>query len=306
MYIQVKNFSGLFFNELIELINKVHINYTKILNDVKLNKFEEINQIRIITKMEYINYINRMIDILADFENKTLIFLYDIEDELKYIASFQIDVLYDIIDSIYDCKLIFKEFNRNLFKAIEKGIITFKYDIKDYIDEIIGDLLYITDFLSININKNEILINAYDEETRKEISKKLREFRDIILTIMDFLINNINSDYENEMSINNKDSIKYISENKAMNFLNNIEEKSNEIINEIKLKISFMNLYEKYAENIDEINIINNKTINEFNNDIYEKILKQIIEIQPEYLDKNSQIIKKKINYLILQRIFHM
>ena len=134
----------------------------------------------------------------------------------------------------------------------------------------------------------------YDEETRKDISKKLREFRDIILTIMDFLINNINSDYENEMSINNKDSIKYISENKAMNLLNNIEEKSNEIINEIKLKISFMNLYEKYAGNIDEINIINNKTINEFNNDIYEKILKQIIEIQPEYLDKNSQIIKKK------------
>ena len=92
-----------------------------------------------------------MIDILSNFENQTLIFLDDIAKELQYIFSFQIDILYDIIDAIYDCKLIFKEFNRNLFKAIEKGIITFKYDIKDYIEEIIGDLLYTTDFLSVNI-----------------------------------------------------------------------------------------------------------------------------------------------------------
>ena len=81
----------------------------------------------------------------------------DIENELNNINDFQIDIFYDIIDLLYEAKKILKEFNKNLFKSIEKGIITFKYDIKDYIDEIIGDLLYITDFLSININKNEIL-----------------------------------------------------------------------------------------------------------------------------------------------------
>ena len=66
------------------------------------------------------------------------------------------NLLYDIIDQIYESKLIFKKFNRNLFNSIEKGILTFKCDINDCIDIIIGQLLYITDFLGVNINKNEI------------------------------------------------------------------------------------------------------------------------------------------------------
>ena len=120
-----------------------------------------------------------MIDILFNFENSTLIFLNEIENELHNIADFQIDVLYDIIDEIYEAKQIFKHFNKNLFKSIEKGILSFKYDIKDYINEIIGDLLYITDFLSINLNKNEILKNAIDKNTREIVTKKLKDFRNI-------------------------------------------------------------------------------------------------------------------------------
>jgi hypothetical protein len=222
MYKQVQNFTGVFFQELVELINKVHKNYTNLIS----------------TKNEYINYIYEMVDILDAFKNQTIKYLDDIENELTTISTFQIDFLYDIIDSLYECKFVFKNFNNNLFKAIEKGIITLKYDIKDYIDEIIGDLLYITDFLSVNINKNEILINAFDEQTRKEITKKLRDFRDIILTIMDIFINNINTDYNKEMSTTNKKSVKYYSENKVTQFVNEIENQSNEIINQIKLKIN--------------------------------------------------------------------
>ena len=84
-----------------------------------------------------------MIDILGGFKNQTLKFLDDIKNELISISSFKIYFLYDIIDSKYECKFIFKNFNNNLFKAIEKGIITFKYDIKDYIDEIFYLLILI-------------------------------------------------------------------------------------------------------------------------------------------------------------------
>ena len=70
MYEQVQNFTGAFFMELIELINKVHKNYTIILNDVKLHKYELLNQILVTIKNEYINYIYNMIEILQDFENK--------------------------------------------------------------------------------------------------------------------------------------------------------------------------------------------------------------------------------------------
>ena len=304
MYEQVQNFTGVFFQELVELINKVHKNYTNILNNAKLNKYETLNQILISTKNEYIKYIYDMIDILGGFKNQTLKFLDDIENELTSITSFKVDFLYDIIDSIYECKFIFKNFNNNLFKAIEKGIITFKYDIKDYIDEIIGDLLYITDFLSVNINKNEILKNALDEQTRKEVTKKLREFRDIILTIMDIIINNINLDYETEMSITNKKSVKYYSENKVIQYANEIDYESNEIIKQIKLKIEFMEKYEKYSNNIDAINNINNETIIELNEDIYKEIILKLSEIQPEYLKSDSDInINKNILFDFSKRI---
>ena len=101
---------------------------------------------------------------MENFENKTLKFLDDIDNELNNIEDFQIDILYDIKEQIYESKQIFKTFNRNLFKSIEKGILTFKCDINDYIDLIIGDLLYITDFLAVNINKNELIIKAIPEK----------------------------------------------------------------------------------------------------------------------------------------------
>jgi hypothetical protein len=182
---EVKNFNKKFFIELIELINKTYGNYTKILEDVTYGKYDIINEIKRITKEEYINYIYNMVNILEIFENNTLKFLDDIEDELIKISDFQIDILYDIIDDLYESKLIFKKFNRNLFNSIEKGIIKFKYDITEYINDVIGDLLYFTDFLSVNINKNEILVNSIDEFTREEIKIKLKNFRNIILEIID-------------------------------------------------------------------------------------------------------------------------
>ena len=67
---------------------------------------------------------------------------------------------------------------------------------------IIGELLYITDFLSVNLNKNEILRNAIEESQRNITIHKLREFRDIISVIMDLLIKKLYTDYDDEMSYN--------------------------------------------------------------------------------------------------------
>ena len=236
LYNQVQNFSGVFFNELIDLINRVYDNYSIILEQVKNDKYDFINKIRNVTKEEYINYIYEMLYILANFENKTLKFLDDINNELDNIDDFQIDLLYDIKDQIDESKLIFKKFNRNLFNSIEQGILTFKSDINDHIDNIIGELLYITDFLSVNINKNDILIRAIEENTRLVISIKLKDFRNIVLIIMDLLVKNINEDYEKEMNIDYSKSIKFISNEKAVKFLSNIEKKSENVINKIKKK----------------------------------------------------------------------
>ena len=294
MYQQVKNFSGNFFIELISIINVVYDNFTILLKDVIEEKYDITNQIRNITKFEYINYIYEMLNCIENFKNATMEFFDNVLQELNKINDFQIDFLYDIIDKIYEGKIIFSKFNKNLFNSIEKGILQFKYELRDYIEETIGDLLYLTDFLYININKNDILKKAIDEGSRKDVTFKLKNFRDIVLYIMDLITKNIYQDYDENMNLNNDNSLKLYSYNKVNLFLNETGEKSKETIENIKSKINNIHLYELFTGNVDIINDINNKTIVENINNIYNNIIYNLTRIKPEYLDEKSDLEKNK------------
>ena len=269
-------------------------NYTIILNKAENDEYEMLKTIAEVTRSEYINYINNMTYLIVAFENDTLIFLENILIELKNISVFQLDVLYDIIDVIYDGNLVFKEFTKKLFKAVDRGVTTFKYDLRDYIEEIIGELLYLTDFLSVNINKNEILINAIKLEDRERVTYKLKNFRNIILRIMEILNDKIIRDYEQEMSSNNQNNIKSNKENLVKTCIENINNKTDNVTTQIKNRIHLLDKYEKYANNIEIINEINNKSYIELNNELYSKILKDINKISPDYLDNKSNLIQNK------------
>ena len=295
MYSEVKNFTSELFKELIDLIKNIHQNYTLILSNINRNKYEIFNEIREITKNEYINYVYNMTDILENFLNDTLDFLNNILTELDNINDFQIDVLYDIIDSINECKELFEQFNKKLFLSIEKGIINFRYNLEEYIENLIGELLYITDFLSINLNKNEIIIKAIDQKTRDELIILLKDFRNIVNIIVDLLINNIQMDYESEISIENKYSIKLKSKEKVTKFLKKINFESENLILEIKKNIDFINQYEMYSNNIDIIESIKNKSLSEFNFDIYNNCIKNILNINSDfYKNKKNEIFTNK------------
>ena len=111
---------------------------------------------------------------------------------------------------------------------------------------------------------------------------------------MDLLNQNINNDFEKEMNIEDKTSIKYISNEKALKFLSNIENISNEVIKKIKSRIDNINIYESYSKNNDIINEINNKTFIEYINDIYINVIFKVLDIKPEYLNQNNDINKYK------------
>ena len=119
---QISNFSRDIFDELILLIDRVYENYTYILNSIINDDYDLINQIIMITREEYIKYIYNMINLIEIFENDTINFFKELEQEIKILDYFQIDILYDIIDVIHDANLIFNKFNKYLFKSIEKGI----------------------------------------------------------------------------------------------------------------------------------------------------------------------------------------
>ena len=63
------------------------------------------------------------------------------------------------------------------------------------------------------------------------------------------------------MNIEDNSSIKYLSNQKAFQFLDYTEEKSNKIITDIKNGINNIETYQLYVENINSINNINNKSI---------------------------------------------
>ena len=292
---QLNNLNGNIFDELIKLINIVYNNYSIILQDVMNEKYNVFEIIRNITKEDYIKYIFNMINILEIFHNSTLAFLDEIEEEINNLTKIEkLDFLYDILDSIYDCKLILKQFNKYLFKSIEKGILLFEVDLYDFIDYLIGDLIYITDYLSININKNELMIKTYNKSEREILTFKLNRIKEIIIIIFEQLLSNIKSDYNFEMSINDNQSIKYFSEIKSKTFLDETEKRSSEIIKNIKAKIRYMDIYEIFSENLDFINLIHNKTIIEFIDDSFDNIVKNILKVEPEYFNKSSDLIIKK------------
>ena len=292
---KLNSFTGDIFNDLIKLVIETYENYTIIIKDVDNGKYEVFQKIREVTKEEYLQYINTMINNLESFSNATLLFLERIEEEIDKAEKFEkMDFLYDILDNIYECKLILTQFNKNLYKAIEKGILSFKTDINDFKESIIGDLLYITDFLSMNINKNNLLKQAYDEEERNEMTIKLRNFRNMVQYILDKLMININEDYDEEMSLSNSNSIKTTSEEKAKEHLNQITQNSDEVIVKIKKKLDNIDLFDLYTENLDFINNANNKTMIEFIELMNKDFMKKLINLEPEYLNKNNDIYKKK------------
>ena len=100
-----------------------------------------------------------------------------------------------------------------------------------------GNLLYLVEFLSINLNKNEILKKGINEEIREEVIEKLKDMRNIINIIKDNLLMDIDRDYKEEMNESNENSIKIYSEKQLQNYLEDLEIKSNNIIEDIKNKI---------------------------------------------------------------------
>ena len=197
---------------------------------LNMGRHEVFNEIRKIIKYEYINFIYSMLVLVEEFNNKTFIFLFEVSEEVSRIDNFQIDLLYDLIDIVYEAKKIFKDFNKNLFLAIEKGIKAFKLDFNDFIHDMMGDLLYLIDFLSINLNKNDILRNGMDDLIREELTIKLKNIRNIINVIVDNLKKNIELDYKEEINERNINSIKVYSETKLKEYLENLEYRSENII----------------------------------------------------------------------------
>ena len=86
----------------------MHNKYSLILNDAKANKYDKIKEIRQITKDEYIIYIQNITHNLEYFYKNTLAYIEDVKSELKNVNNLQIDVLFDINDSIKNVNIYWR------------------------------------------------------------------------------------------------------------------------------------------------------------------------------------------------------
>jgi len=304
LFNEVKNFSSNLFDNLLILIDNAHSNYSLILNDIKLDKLEQFKMIREITKYEYINFINSVINSLDEFSKNVLIYINKLEILIQNITDIKLDLLYDIIDNIEESKKIFKNFISLLFNSVIKGVKIFKYNLDNHIEEILDELSYITEFISSGLKNNEILKTILDEETKNRTIYKLKDFKNIIHIITSILTEQILNDYEKELINKELQNIRFTSEKKKEDLLSKIESNSNILIRNIKNKIELIEKYELYSSNIDKINEINDEVEHIYSESFVNKIIKNISNIESDIFEESSEIIKsKKILFNISKNI---
>ena len=291
---EAKNFSSNLFDNLLVLIDNAHSNYSLILNNIKLDKLEQFKMIREITKYEYINYINSIINSLDEFSKNVLIYINNLEILIQNITDFKLDLLYDIIDNIEESKKIFKNFISLLFNSVIKGVKIFKYNLDNHIEEILDELSYITEFISSGLKNNEILKTILDEETKNRAIYKLKDFKNIIHIITNIITEQIINDYEKELLNEELLNIRFTAEKKKEDLLTKIESNSNILIKKIKDKIELLEKYELYSSNIDKINEINDEIEHIYSENFINKIIKNISNIDSEIFEESSEIIKNK------------
>ena len=105
----------------------------------------------------------------------------------------------------------------------------------DFIENLIGDLLYNSQFIAESLNENEILRNAISERDRNSIIIKLKDFTRIVNEITKYLYGRINDDYEANFSNDNPNSIKKSVINKVNQLSEKFEKDSENLINKINL-----------------------------------------------------------------------
>ena len=300
MYNEVKNFTSNLFLDLISLIDQAYDNYTLLLKEIKAKKSISFEKIKEIIKNEYIEYINLSMYHLRLFSNFTLNYLDEISSLINTINDIQIDILYDIIDNIEGSKNIFKNFCKLLFNSIENGIKLFKYDLEDHIESVIGELLYITEFISNGLENDEILKNSLEEKVKSDTIFKLKNFKNIINIIINQLVEEILSDYKDQMLYSNNNSIKFQTEKESSEFLSKIKNNSENLIETIKIKIKYIEKYEEYYSNIEKINKISYNMINNLINNkknLFEVSVKIKNEINNEINEINNFIEKYSEKY---------
>ena len=291
---EARNFSVNLFDNLLILIDNAHSNYSLILNDIKLDKIEQFKMIREITKYEYINFINSVINALDEFSKNVLNYINKLEILIQNITDFKLDLLYDIIDNIEEAKKIFKNFISLLFNSVIKGVKMFKYNLDIHIEEVLDELSYITNFILSGLKNNEILKSILDEETKNRAIYKLKDFKNIIYIITDILTKQIINDYDKELINKELQNIRFTAETKKKDLLTKIENYSNILIKNIKNKIELLEIYELYSSNINKINEINDQVENIFSENLANIIIKNISNIKNDILDESSEIIKNK------------
>ncbi len=98
------------------------------------------------------------------------------------------------------------------------------------------------------------------------------------------------------MLSSNPESIKYYTEKKASELFKEFDKNSSDLITSIKLKIKYIEKYELYSSNIDEINTISYNLEKKFDENSNEKIIKYIMNLKPDFLNESSELIKQKNN----------
>ena len=290
----VKNFSSFYdtFNIVYDNITNMDEQITNFIKDFNEDKVEIFLTIRQNLKNEYSDYINLMINKYELFKNESLSFFSKSKNKIKDAEEIKnIQILYDLLNIIDECKNSFKNFNSTLFDNVNLKAETYILQF-DSGDPIWGNSYENTVNTLIETIKRTVR-NDFLLTKKSELISTLKYFKECNSNTTSTFISQLKEDFQNQISSSNKEEINM----KLQNIYSEIESESDgfiEIINNKFKTFDYYNLIELYKNNLNYLSDAINKTLLEFYEDIDNTIYSKLSKIQPEYLVKSSKLMKIK------------
>ena len=284
--------------------DKVNIEINKSVNNLNLLQNEvdntkETNEISLIneSKNNFNSLISNYKETFDLFDESTIIFTDDLNENLPELKYIDIGSFYDIKEQLSASEIIYNQFEEMVKNAINTQSSLLKdYTntlIKNNLERIIDQLEYIAKRLQTNVT----LIEAInDNNKRNKMIISLNSIRTKVNNIIKTTLNKIDNIYK-ELNNGNGDELKSIL-NDAKNKKNVFLQKKDNIEKTLRSYISVSTNFELYIEDTDIIFTIDQKVTNKRAQQFFNEIIIPLSSLQKNYLNSFNDI-ENNVNSII-------
>ena len=292
LYDNIKDFSVEIFSEIKDVISKASKALISLLEKIKTSDISVIDDIIKEIASEYQIFVTTMKESIDVFHTNGLQYIENLEKSLTGLEDFSIDLMYDIKDQVEKVVDIYSNFVEDLFSSVASGIDSFEKSVRTTVTEIIGEVLNVIEFIASAFEENEIMRMIMSESERVETINLLREFRNKINSLIEFIMNKLNETYNSGTNGSLKSELTSKMNIKITEFVN----KSKKMLEDVKGKIKSIKQFDMYIGNIDILEDIENRFTSVIKDKLDEYFISPFQEMKGYLEDNLIEKVKNELN----------